>query len=85
MKPEKNQESEKKKETIQDKTEEWIDKAEEFMDETAEKMLESDFYRKADQSVGKASKKIFRKAGRWWGKSERYLKNQNEDEEEDSK
>ena len=55
---------EEKKE--QDKS--WVEKAEDWMDETAEKIHESKTYRKADQSVEKAAKKLFRKAGRWWGK-----------------
>jgi len=76
MKPEKNQEPEKKKETKQNKTDSWIEKAEEFIDETAEKIHQSDTYRKADQSAEKATKKLFRQAGKLWGKSERYLRKQ---------
>ena len=66
----------KKKETVQDKAEKWLDKAEAFIDETSEKIHESDTYKKADKSVEEATKKLFRKAGRWWGKSEKYFKNQ---------
>ncbi|MBT6765844.1 MAG: hypothetical protein HOA90_15060, partial [Prolixibacteraceae bacterium] len=36
----------------------------------------SDTYRKADKSVEKATKNVFRKAGILWGKSERYFKTQ---------
>ncbi|MCA1760975.1 MAG: hypothetical protein LC658_14510 [Bacteroidales bacterium] len=69
----------KKKKTTQKKTESWIEKAEEFMDETAEKIHNSDTYKKADQSVEKATKSIFRQAGKLWGKSERYFKTKTED------
>jgi hypothetical protein len=61
--------------TFQDKAEQWIDKAEEFMDDTADKIHESETYRKANKSVENATIKLFRKAGRLWGKSEHYFKN----------
>ncbi len=46
----------------------WMDKAEDFIDETAEKIHQSETYRKVDKSLEKATKSLFRKAGRWWGK-----------------
>lgn len=58
----------------------WINKAEEYIDETAEKIHQSDAYRKADESVEKATKKIFRQAGKLWGKSERYFKKKREED-----
>jgi hypothetical protein len=64
----KNKEPEKKKENIQDKAELWIDKAEKYIDNAADKMHESETYRKIDKSLEDTTKKIFRKAGRWWGK-----------------
>lgn len=74
MKPEENNKTDKNKEAKQNKTDSWIEKAEELIDETAEKIHKSETYRKADQSVEKATKKLFRQAGKWWGKSERYFK-----------
>jgi hypothetical protein len=74
MEQDKNKEPEKKKENIQDKAGKWIDKAEEFIDDTADKIHESETYRKVDKSMENATKKIFRKAGKLWGKSERYFK-----------
>ena len=68
-------EPEKKNEKIKDKTNNWINKAEEFIDETADKIHKSETYREVDQSMEKATKSIFRKAGKLWGKSERYFKN----------
>jgi len=38
------------------------------MDEAAEKIHESKAYKKANKSLGEATKKLFRAAGRWWGK-----------------
>jgi HEPN domain-containing protein len=81
MKPEKDKEPEKEKETTKNKTDNWIEKAEEFIDETAEKIHQSDTYRKADQSAEKATKKLFRQAGKLWGKSERYFRKKTEDRE----
>ncbi|NLB91907.1 MAG: hypothetical protein GX792_00630 [Bacteroidales bacterium] len=54
----------------------WIEKTEKFIDETAEKIYESNAYLKADKAAEKAVKKLFRKAGRLWGKSEQYFKKQ---------
>lgn len=59
---------EKKKESIQDKADQLVGKAETFIDEAAEKIHKSETYRKADQSLEKATRHIFRKAGKWWGK-----------------
>ena len=58
----------KKKEDPRQKNESWIDKAETFIDEASEKIHNSETYRKADQKLENATKKLFRKAGRWWGK-----------------
>ncbi len=58
---------EKKKPTEQENTSDekkdqnWIEKTEAKIDETAEKIHKSEAYHKAD-------KKLFRKAGRLWGK-----------------
>lgn len=68
MEKDSNQTSEKKKENLQDKANQWVDKAEAFIDGAAEDIHKSDTYRKADQSVEKVTKLIFRKAGKWWGK-----------------
>ncbi|MCY1720711.1 hypothetical protein OU798_10175 [Prolixibacteraceae bacterium Z1-6] len=46
----------------------WIDKAEAKIDETAEKIHQSKAYRNADKKLEETTKKLFRKAGRWWGK-----------------
>ena len=70
MEQDKNKQPEKKK----DKTDEWIDKAEEFIDDTAEKIHKSDAYKKTGKSVEKATKNVFRKAGRLWGKIEKRRK-----------
>ncbi len=80
MEPEKNMESEKKKENTPKKTESWIEKTEEFIEDAAEKIHNSDAYKKADQSVEKVTKKLFRQAGKLWGKSERYFKNRNNED-----
>ena len=77
MEQDKNKEVEK--ENLNDKPKSWIDKAEEFIDETSEKIHKSDTYKKADKSVEEATKKIFRQAGKWWGKSEEYLNKQRKD------
>jgi len=71
MNQDKNQKPAKKPENIKDKVDQWIDKAEEFMDDASEKIHKSETYRKADQSVEKTAKKIFRQAGKWWGKLKR--------------
>jgi hypothetical protein len=83
MEQDKKKEPEKKKENTKDKTKNWIDKAEEYIDETSEKIHKSDTYRKVDQSMEKATKSIFRKAGKLWGKSERFLKNSKKDNKDD--
>jgi hypothetical protein len=75
MEQEKDKTPEKKKENMQDKAEKWIEKAEEYIDDKAEKIHQSETYKKVDKSVENATKKLFRKAGRLWGKSEQYLKN----------
>jgi HEPN domain-containing protein len=74
-----------KKENIRDTKEGWIEKTEKFIDAASEKIHKSETYRKADQSVEKATKKIFRKSGRWWGKTEQYFKNQSEEKKDESK
>ncbi|MDD4108616.1 MAG: hypothetical protein PHH93_07850 [Prolixibacteraceae bacterium] len=83
MKQEKNKEPEKEKENTQNKTKDWIAKAEKFIDDTTEKIHNSETYRKADKSVEKATKKIFRQAGRLWGKSKRYMNDRNDDKKDD--
>jgi hypothetical protein len=60
--------NQEKKENTEGKKESWIEKTEAFIDNAAEKIHQSDLYHKADKSVEDATKKIFRKAGRWWGK-----------------
>ncbi|GET30554.1 hypothetical protein [Prolixibacter sp. SD074] len=75
MEKDKNLEPGKKKKNFQDKAGQWIDKAEEFIDDTGDKIHESETYRKADKSIEKATIKVFRKAGKWWGKAEHYIKN----------
>lgn len=75
MLDDKNTEPERKKDN-------WIDKAEEFIDETSEKIHKSEAYRKADKSVEETTKKIFRKAGKWWGKSEQFLNSRRQDKKQ---
>jgi len=60
----------KEKESTPEKKndESWIEKAEAKIDETAEKIHQSEAYRKADKKLEEATKKLFRQAGRWWGK-----------------
>lgn len=79
MNPEKKQEPEKKKENLEPKTDSWIEKAEKVIDDAAEKIHSSDTYKKADQAAEKATKSIFRQAGKLWGKSERYFRKKSED------
>lgn len=67
------------KENIQEKTDKWIDKAEEFIDEAAEKIHRSETYKKVDQTAEKATKKLFRQAGKLWGKSEQYFRKKSGD------
>jgi len=68
MEPDKNMEEEKKKGTVDGIADKMIEKAEEFIDETADKIYNSETYRKAGDTMEKATLGIFRKAGRWWGK-----------------
>lgn len=75
MKTDKNKEAEKALESKEEKTKSWIEKTEEAIDNAAEKMHKSETYRKVDESMEKATKKIFRSAGKWWAKSEQYFKN----------
>ena len=75
MEEDKNKEPEKEQKNIQNKAEQWLDKAEEFMDDASEKIYKSDAYKKTGHSIEKATINIFRKAGRWWGKSESSVKN----------
>ena len=68
MEPGENMEVEKKKNKVDDIADKMIDKAEDFLDETAQKIIKSEPYKKAGDTMGKATIDIFRKAGRWWGK-----------------
>lgn len=68
MEPDKNIEGENKKGTVDGIADKLIEKAEDFMDEAADKIYKSEPYRKAGESMEKATLSIFRKAGRWWGK-----------------
>ena len=68
MEQDKNRKQEKTSEPLKEKAGNWIDKAEEFIDETAEKVHNSETYHKVDKTLEKATKSLFRKAGRWWGK-----------------
>lgn len=67
-------EEEKKKPTERENTPEekkdqnWIEKTEAKIDEAAEKIHQSEAYRKADKKLEDATQKLFRKAGRLWGK-----------------
>jgi len=45
-----------------------IDKAEELIDETTDKIYNSETYKKAGDTMEKATLGIFLKAGKWWGK-----------------
>lgn len=47
-----------------------LDKAEAYIDDAAEKLHQSEAYRKAGKAAENVTKKIFRNAGRWWGKIE---------------
>jgi len=68
MTPEKNNEEEKIEETVDGIADKLIEKAEEFIDETADKIYNSETYKKAGDTMEKATLSIFRKAGNWWGK-----------------
>ncbi|WP_167616796.1 hypothetical protein [Maribellus sediminis] len=79
----KNSEEEKNNKNSGQKEESWMDKANEYIDEKAEQLHKSSTYRKADESLEKATRKLFRKAGILWGKSERYLKEGKKDKDSD--
>jgi hypothetical protein len=68
METDKNMEGEKKKNAVDGFTDKLIDKAEELIDETTDKIYKSETYKKAGDTMEKATLSIFRKAGRWWGK-----------------
>ena len=68
MEPDKNSEVDKKKNTVDDYAYKLIDKAEDFIDESTQKIIASEPYKKAGNTMEKATLSIFRKAGRWWGK-----------------
>ena len=68
MEPEKNMEEEKKNDPAVGITDKMINKAEEFIDETTDKIYNSETYKKAGDTMEKATLSLFRKAGRWWGK-----------------
>ncbi len=68
MEEEKIKPAETESQPPKEKPETWIDKAEAKIDEAAEKIHQSEAYRKADQKLEDVTKKLFRKAGRWWGK-----------------
>ena len=68
MTPEKNMEEKKKVGTVDGIADKLIEKAEDFIDETADKIYNSETYKKAGDTMEKATLSIFRKAGKWWGK-----------------
>jgi hypothetical protein len=68
MEPDKNMETEKKKGFVDGITDKLIDKAEELIDETTDKIYKSEPYKKAGDTMEKATLSLFRKAGKWWGK-----------------
>jgi hypothetical protein len=68
METDKNIEGEKKKGFVDGITDKMIEKAEDFMDEAADKIYKSEPYKKAGNSMEKATLSLFRKAGKWWGK-----------------
>jgi hypothetical protein len=68
MEPDKNNKVEKKKGFVDGVTDKLIDKAEELIDETTHKIYKSEPYKKAGESMEKATLSLFRKAGKWWGK-----------------
>ncbi|QIA06459.1 hypothetical protein [Draconibacterium halophilum] len=69
MKEENKKPTEKENKSENKKDETWIDKAEAKIDETADKIHQSEAYRKADKKLEDTTKKLFRKAGHWWGKN----------------
>ena len=77
MEPVKNPESENQKASQPEKPKSWVEKTEEMIDEAAEKIHKSETYKKVDRSMENATKKLFRSAGKLWGKSEQYFKNNN--------
>jgi hypothetical protein len=74
MKQDNNPDQDKKEDIKSDNTPGWIERTEAFIDEAADKIHQSDTYRKAGKSVESATKKIFRQAGKWWGKSQQHFK-----------
>lgn len=82
MKPEKSDKQEIKKEEALPKSEKWIEKAEEVIDDTAEKIYQSKAYKKVGRAAEKTTKKLFRAAGRFWGKSEHYFQKGKTDEKD---
>lgn len=52
----------------------WVRKAEEMIDDAAEKIHQSELYRETGKVMESATKKLFRQAGKLWGKSEHYFK-----------
>jgi len=68
MEEQKKKPAESESQPQKDKPESWLDKAEAKIDETAEKIHKSETYHKVDQKMEEVTKKLFRKAGRWWGK-----------------
>jgi hypothetical protein len=68
MVSDKNADDEMKKGTADGFAGKMIEKAEDFIDEAAEKIYKSETYKKAGNSVEKATMGLFRKAGKWWGK-----------------
>lgn len=68
METEENNKRENPRSPAPKKDEKWLDKAEAKIDEAAEKIHQSEAYRKADKKMEEVTKKLFRKAGRWWGK-----------------
>ena len=73
----------KKKGKNKDKSGEWTDRAADYMDDAAEKLQKSKAMKKAGGVVDNATKKVFRKAGRFWGRAEHYLKKKMDDLEKE--
>ena len=69
MEPE-NMNKPEKKETFRDTAGKWIDKAEGFIDDVSDQVYQSNMYQKTGKAVEKTTLGIFRKAGKWWGKSQ---------------
>ena len=68
MTPDKNDKEETKKSKVDGFTDKLIDKTEELIDETTDKIYKSETYKKAGNTMDKATISLFRKAGKWWGK-----------------